>query len=163
MKKTVLVIVSALIVMAISGTPVFAEKPVEMTLTGTFFIVGMGDNYLVAAGESDNYLIKIRNAPTIWTGDIAGSGTTDGNWVVKGGPLGRGELANTVGRYYLPDVTVAGIGTGDLFLGYSELEYWIESGSGDLRSIRGKGTATQVNFVTYNYELVIQINPFPND
>ncbi len=160
MNKTVLVIIAALMVMAIMVTPVFAEKPVTMTLTGTMVVLGIGDGTTVVAGESDNRLIKLRNTPCLWTGGISGSGFSNGNWLVKGGPItSGGEIANAVGGVYLEDVTVAGVGSGDLTLGYSGLDYWIESGSDDLRSIRGTGTFTIVSAIKYNYVFVIKINP----
>ena len=154
MKRAVLVIVAAFMAVAMLATPVFAESPNTLTLTGTLVIAGQGDNYAIVAGKSDNILPKLRNGPDLWTGDISGSGIADGNWLIRGG-----SLALAVGTYYLEDVTVAGVGTGDLTLGYSGLDLWVKSGSDDLRSIRGKGTVTPVTFIKYTYELVIQINP----
>ena len=154
MNRKIVVLAVALLAMAMLAVPVFAEKPNTMTLTGTLVIVGQGDNYVIHAGKSDNILPKLRNSPDLWTGDISGSGIADGNWLIKGG-----ELAHSVGTYYLEDAAVVGVGTGDLALGYSGLDLWIKSGSDELRSIRGKGTFTMVNPIKYNYELVIQINP----
>jgi len=154
MNRKLLVVFVALMAVVMLATPVFAEKPNTLTLTGTLFILGQGDGDEIYAGESDNHLLKLRNSPDLWTGDISGSGIADGNWLIKGG-----SLAVAVGTYYLEDVTVAGVGTGDLTLGYRGLDLWVKSGSDDLRSIRGRGTVTPVTFIKYTYELVIQINP----
>jgi hypothetical protein len=48
--------------------------------------------------------------------------------------------------------------TGELYCN----KLWIESGTGDLRSIRGKGTSTPVYGIyggVWNYEFEILINP----
>jgi len=157
-KRKVLVIAVALMVVAMLALPislVSATKPTTMTLSGTISVLGTGSIFL--AGESGNVLLKFRDVPVLWTGDIAGSGVYNGNWLDKGGDM---ILDVGVGTHALEDVTIDSVGTGDLTIGQNHVwNYFIKSGSGDLSSIRGKGTITMVNPVTYDYELEIQINP----
>ena len=159
-KRKVLVIAVALMAVAMLALPisvVSATKPTTMTLSGTIYILGEGTGSIFVAGESGNNLLKFRDVPVLWTGDIAGSGVYNGNWLDKGGDL---VLDVGVGTHVLEDVTIDGVGTGDLTIGQNHVwNYFIKSGSGDLSSIRGKGTITMVNPVTYDYELEIQINP----
>jgi hypothetical protein len=172
MTKKMLSIFLSLFVVAMLALPMsaaHATKPTTMTLTGTYFITGPGDSYSSAAGKSDNYYMKTRNAPCLWTGDISGNSINHGNWLSKGGPILGGELAVTVMTFKFEDVTINDVGetgfvgTGDLTIGFSrssEMErVHIKSGTGDLRSIRGEGTITKVNLITYNYEFEVQINP----
>jgi hypothetical protein len=157
-KRKVLVIAVALMAVAMLALPisvVSATKPTTMTLSGKIYVLGTGS--IFPAGESGNVLLKFRDVPVLWTGDIAGSGVYNGNWLDKGGDL---VLDVGVGTHVLEDVTIDGVGTGDLTIGQNHVwNYFIKSGSGDLSSIRGKGTITMVNPVTYDYELEIQINP----
>jgi hypothetical protein len=158
MNRKVLVIAVALMAVAMIALPisvVSATKPTTMTLSGKIYVLGTGS--IFPAGESGNVLLKFRDVPVLWTGDIAGSGVYNGNWLDKGGDL---VLDVGVGTHVLEDVTIDGVGTGDLTIGQNHVwNYFIKSGSGDLSSIRGKGTITMVNPVTYDYELEIQINP----
>ena len=163
-KKILGVFVSllAVVMLALPMSVAYATKPETKTLTGTYYILGVGDGGPIFAGESDNVLLKLRNVPCLWTGDISGSGIYNGNWLVKGGPLAEGgELVRAIGHYVLEDAMVDGIGVGDLSIGHNMegLDYFIKSGTGDLSSIRGKGTITPIDFVTYDYEIVIKINP----
>ena len=145
----------ALAMLALPISVVSATKPTTMTLSGTINVLGTG--IILPAGESSNVLLKFRDVPVVWTGDIAGSGVYNGNWLDKGGDL---VLDVGVGTHVLEDVTIDGVGSGDLTIGQNHVwNYFIKSGSGDLSSIRGKGTITMVNPVTYDYELEIQINP----
>lgn len=167
MNGKVLVVAVALMAVAMLAVPMsvaYATKPETRTLTGTFYIlVGQGGSTkTIMAGESDNVLLKHKDIPVLWTGDIAGSGVYSGEWLVKGGPIIQGgELKVAIGHYVLEDAVVDGIGVGDLSIGHNKygLDYLIKSGTGDLSSIRGKGTITPIDFITYDYEIVIQINP----
>jgi hypothetical protein len=166
-KRKVLVIAVALMAVAMLAVPMFsahATKPVTMTLTGIYYIVGGGSMEVIEAGQSGNVLFKIKDLGCVWTGDItAGSlgpplvlgGVYNGQWLVK--PTGEGAFP---GRFILEDVTIAGVGTGDLTLGSKQEKLWIESGTGDLSSIRGKGTQTEIaGIVVLGYTLEVQINP----
>ena len=148
----------AFIFLAFFAVPlVSATKPVTMTLTGTYYVLGMGDSYMVEAGESGITLWRWLNMPMLWIGDISGSGVNNGNSLIKEGPFA--DVG--VGTFFLEDVTIDGVGTGDLTIGtYKDgLQCFIKSGSDDLRSIRGKGTATPVSMIEYDYEFEVQINP----
>ena len=160
-KRKVLVIAVALMAVAMLALPisvVSATKPTTMTLSGTIYILGEGTGSIFVAGESGNNLLKFRDVPVLWTGDIAGSGVYNANWLDKGGDM---VVDVAVGTHVLEDVTIDGVGTGDLSIGHNHFgwDYFIKSGTGDLSSIRGKGTLTMVNPVEYDYELEVQINP----
>jgi hypothetical protein len=162
MNKKVLVIVVALMAVAMLALPisvVSATKPTTMTLSGTIYILGEGTGKIFVAGESGNNLLKFRDVPVLWTGDIAGSGVYNANWLDK--VSGDMVVDVAVGTHVLEDAMVDGIGVGDLSIGHNKdgFEYFIKSGTGYLSSIRGKGTLTMVNPVTYDYELEVQINP----
>ena len=160
MNKKILVIIGSLLVVAMLALPMsaaFAEKPtIELTLTGKYWMMDPDPEHMqmFPAGNSGNTMFKFRGFVSDWTGDIAGSGVYNANWVIK--PDGTGAFA---GRFILEDVTIDGIGTGNLRIGALESDFWIESGSGDLRSIRGKGTNSMVSMIEWDYELIVQINP----
>jgi len=169
-KKKILVIALAVAMLVLPISVVFATKPMTMTLTGTYIITGAGDSYDFQASESDNFLYKTRNAPTVWTGDIIGVTNNHGNWLSKGGPvLMGGELAVMIMTFKFEDVTINDVGetgfvgSGALSIGLahtpSRTEVFIKSGTGDLSSIRGKGTLTALNPFVYTYEIVVKINP----
>ena len=160
MKKKILGIFVSLLAVAMLTLPlstVCAKKPVTMTLTGTYFVRGMGDSYMVEAGKSGITLWRWVNMPMLWTGDISGSGVNNGNSLIKEGPFA--DVG--VGTFSLEDVTIDGVGTGDLTIGtYRDgLQGFIKSGSDDLRSIRGKGTFTPVDIFEFDYAFEVQINP----
>jgi hypothetical protein len=159
MVKKLLGFVLSFLFLAMLVMPIFAvsaKKPVTLTLTGTMISTGFGDSYTVEAGISGNTLWKIRNMPVLWTGDISGSGFFHENMLVKEGPV----CDVGAGTHFLEDVTTP-VGTGDLIIGCNKdtLQYFIKSGSDDLRSIRGKGTITPISMFEYEYEFEIQINP----
>ena len=140
-----------------------ATKPQTKILTGTYVTPFDPTKVtIIPAGDSGNAAWKFRDAPVIWSGDMSAvSGVYNGNWLTKGGPLAYGgEIVLTTGTYVLTDVTIDGIGAGDLTLGQNGGHLFVKSGSGDLKSIRGTGTITAgAGMFTYNYELEIQINP----
>jgi hypothetical protein len=172
MNKKVLVIAVTLMVVAMLAllvSTVYAIKPETMTLSGSTYVIGSGTQRSFDAGESGSELIKFKDLPVVFTGDIiAGDlgtltpgGVCDTNWLVKE-PLVDWVFTGT---FTLQDATIAGIGTGDLKIGMlfkdgmSAARWTIESGTGDLSSIRGRGTALQVGMYKYNYEFEVQINP----
>lgn len=149
-----------LAMLTISIYAVSATQPVTKTLTGTF-TMGFNPEAIkyFDAGESGNTLTKIRGFPVVWEGDIAGSGYYYANMLSK---LDNILSDVSVGTHYLEDVTITGIGVGDIAIGHNQggLDYFIKSGSGDLSSIRGKGTITPLGFLgPYSYEFEVQINP----
>jgi len=173
MNKKVLVIAVVLMAVAILALPisvVSATKPLTMTLTGIYYMVGGGSMKVFDAGQSGNLIFKIKDLGCVWTGDITAGdigtwpdptvppvlgGVYNGYWLVR--PTGEGAFP---GRFILEDVTIAGVGTGDLTLGSKQEKLWIESGTGDLSSIRGKGTQTEIaGIVVLGYTLEVQINP----
>jgi hypothetical protein len=165
MKKKILGIFVSLLAVAMLTLPlstVCAKKPVTMTLTGTMYILGMGDSYMVEAGESGNVIWKFRNVPIQYVGEISGFGVCDASELVKEGPhCDVGVGTNSLEDVTLNDVETSFTGTGDLTLGFNKdaLQYFIRSGSDNLRSIRGKGTITPVSMIEYTYEFEVQINP----
>jgi hypothetical protein len=145
----------AIAMLALSVSPAYATKPETMTLTGRKIPTGIGDFNHFPAGESGNSQIKMKDCLDTWVGGIKGTGHYYGSWLVK--PSGE---VNMIGYWIFEGATVAGVGTGDLRIGQNGLNLWIESGSGDLSSIRGRGTATlTLPYYILNWEIVIQINP----
>jgi hypothetical protein len=156
-------VLMAVAMLALSVSTAYATKPVTMTLTGTWSVQGLGDSYAVEAGMSGNLIWKFRNVPVLWTGDISGSGIMDASELVteETAPI----CFVGAGTHFLEDVTInvpdEFTGTGDLTIGFNKdaLQYFIKSGSDDLRSIRGKGTITPVGMIEFDYQFEIQINP----
>ena len=166
MNKKILGVFISLLVVAVLALPMslaFAEKPtITMTLSGTYYMVGGGSMKVMDAGQSCVVLIKIKDLDCVWTGDItAGSlgpppvpgGVYNGQWSVRS--TGEGVAP---GRFILEDVTIAGR-SGDLTIGAKNDILWIESGTGELSSIRGKGTNTFISEIVWGYEFEVQINP----
>ena len=152
-----IVIALAAVVLALPISAAYAEKPtIELTLSGKYWMMDANPDHMkvFTTGNSGNTMFKFRGFVSVWTGDIAGSGVYNGNWVSKSPFEGT-----YTGCFILEDVTIAGVGSGDLRIGALGFDLRIESGSGDLRSIRGKGTTTMVSMIEWDYELEIQINP----
>ena len=167
MNRKVLGIAVVLITVAMLALPIYAvsaTKPVTMTLTGTMYVLGLGDSYAVEAGVSGNTIWKFRNVPVLWVGEISGSGVMDASELVKYPNFVCDVGAGTVS---LEDVTIddnldtIDVYAGDLTLGFNKdaLQYFIKSGSDGLRSIRGKGAITPVSMIEYAYEFEVEINP----
>lgn len=161
MKKKVVAIFLALITVAtlsLAISTVSATEPETMTLTGKVFVLGLGNSIESDPGNSGNEIVKIRDVPVRWTGDITATGFLCANRL----DLGDDEIIDVfAGAHFLKDALVVGVGTGDLAIGVhlDGNDLFIKSGSDDLRSIRGTGTSVQLNAYTYSYEIVIQINP----
>jgi len=161
MKKKILaifVVLWAVAMLTLSISTAYATKPETMTLTGKVYVLGLGNSVEFNPGNSDNEVVKIRDVPVKWTGDITAGGFLFANRLDNGDD----EIIDVfVGTHYLKDAYVRGVGIGDLAIGVNHegSDNFIKSGSGDLRSIRGIGTNTQINSFTYAYEIVIQINP----
>ena len=163
MNKKVFGIFVSLFAVAMLAMPmsvVSSTNPETKTLTGTLYVYGTPES-VIHAGVSGNTLLKFRDAtPLTFTGEISGSGTYNGNWLIK-----DGTFHLIVGEYVLEDVTINDVdgtglvGTGDLVIGHNWYDLWIKTGSGELQSIRGRGTLTSAGFNKYNYELEIKINP----
>ena len=160
-KAGIFIVLLVVATLALPVSVASATKPETKTLIGTFGTpFDPSKVTIITAGDSGNAAWKFRDAPVVWTGEMsAASGVYNGNWLTKGGLLGQGgETVLTTGTYALTDVTIDGIGTGDLTLGQNGGHLFVKSGSGDLTSIRGTGTITAAGMFTYNYELEIQIN-----
>ncbi len=159
-KKIISISLVLMIVAALSFTisTVSATKSETVTLTGKIFVLGLGNTIESDPGNSGNEIVKIRDMPVMWTGDITSKGFLFGNRL----DIGDDEIIDVlVGTHVLKNALVDGVGTGDLTIGVHNEgnDLFIKSGSGDLRSIRVTGTATQISPNAYNYEIVIQINP----
>jgi hypothetical protein len=170
-KKTLIIA----LVVAILALPMFAvsAKKTEptTTLTGTFWILpGLSPARSFPAGESGHQILKWRNLPGIWEGDIvAGERKMPlntsipgsygmGNWVIFN-IGGADEEVSTVNMVTVEDASVAGIGSGDLKIFLKDEEMRIISGTGDLKGIKGTGTFDPITPISYSYELMIQMSP----
>jgi hypothetical protein len=149
------VILIAVAILALPMSAVSAIKPEEITLTGQHMPGIGGTVKILDAGESENTLVKLKDAPDTWIGGITGIAYFSGNWLFDAtGPK------TMVGYWVFEEVTISNVGTGDLRIGVNGGELWIESGSGELKGVTGSGTVTTVvPMALYNYEVVLQYHP----
>jgi hypothetical protein len=148
-KKKILGFAFAFVFLAMLTIPVFAEKPtLTYTLTASHVPTGPGYMDIVFAGESGNSIFILKDWLCVFTGDITGVGYYTGIVLDK-----SGVMFNSLGYWTFDEVTLEGVGTGGLRIGCRNTDIWIESGSGELSSIRGRGTALPV------LELTVYINP----
>ena len=138
MKKKILGVAFAFVFLAMLTVPVFAEKPtLTYTLTASSVPTGPGYMDIVFAGESGNSIFILKDWLCVFTGDITGVGYFTGIVLDKSGA----PMFNALGYWTFDEVTLEGVGTGGLRIGCRNTDIWIESGSGELSSIRGRGTA----------------------
>jgi hypothetical protein len=171
MNKKVLGVFGSLLVVAMLALPmstVSATKPETMTLTGTKTLTGDVDVRSIVAGKPPtfNYIELAKNGGGDWTGDIEGFALYSGLALYKA----NGEFM-WIGRWVFEEATIAGrtgglrIGTmtkGNYNTGGAETKLWIESGTGELSSIRGKGTEVPpdpYDLTVWDYTFEILINP----
>lgn len=152
-KLSILVIFLSVAMLALPMSAVSATKPEKITLTGTHN-PGAGTVRVILAGESGNLLMKLKDCEDTWTGGISGVATFSGSWLFDG------LVPKTVVGYWIfEEVTILGR-TGGLRIGANGDEVWIESGSGELKGVNGRGTTTTVvPMVSYNYEIELQYHP----
>ena len=150
MKKKILGVAFAFVFLAMLTVPVFAEKPtLTYTLTASSVPTGPGYMDIVFAGKSGNSIYILKDWLCVFSGDIEGVGYYTGTVLDK-----SGVMFNSVGYWTFDEVTLEGVGTGGLRIGCGKGgDIWIESGSGELSSIRGRGTALP------GLELTVYINP----
>ena len=115
MNRKVFCFFTILLVVAILALPmsaVSAIKPEEITLIGQHMPGIGGTVKILSAGESDNTLIKLKDAPDTWVGGITGIAYFSGNWLFdSAGPKAM------VGYWIFEEVTIPGVGTGGLRIG----------------------------------------------
>jgi len=136
--------IAAVLLFSISISVVYATKPVTVdgtfTTTNTYF--GM-----TRAGESDNVIIDL-SVNAIWTGDIAGSSTSDSRWVLHYLPFpgargtanmhGLNTMSATVdGKSGTLTILITGRVDKDLV---GDGTWQIISGTNDLTNLHGRGT-----------------------
>jgi hypothetical protein len=165
MKRKFLVIVLAVAILALPLSATYAKKPVTMTLNAIHFVdEGTGDVKHVEAG-SGNVLVKIKDSGDDWTGDIMGRASYSGSWLIT--PSGDFVITS---QWIFEEVTILGVGTGGLKLGGISAGNFvsgatksivrIESGSGELSGVTGRGTATPlIPMAVYAITLEIQYHP----
>jgi len=170
MNRKVLVIAVVLMAVAMLALPmsvVFADKPIEMVLTGTFYMNDPEHEFW--SFPAHNFQVKCRDFASIWYGEIEGSGVYHSNWLInpKGGKW-DGDVKTGAGAFPgyfdLEDVTISDdvtgfVGTGDIRI---QPGLTIAGGSGDLRSISGKGYSWPLNppaMDWWGYYFEVQINP----
>ena len=170
MKKIILTMVAGILAISMILTPLVVANPVApMTLSGTKIATGITgpDGYFkyIIAGMSGVTQIKMKDAFDVFSGGIEGTGHYFGSWWLKMSPLGEFEGIHINGYWIFEGVTIDDVTyTGTLRIGQNGEELWIESGTGDLSSIRGRGTATYIlpeiyQYSVFTYEMDIYINP----
>ena len=137
MKKKILGFAFAFVFLAMLTVPVFAEKPtLAYTLTASMVPTGPGYMEWMFAGKSGNSFFIAKDWVCVFSGQIIGVGYYTGRVLDK--PNGESLF---IGYWTFDEVTLVGVGTGGLRIGCINVDIWIESGSGELSSIRGRGTA----------------------
>jgi hypothetical protein len=172
MKRKMLGVFVSLLAVAMFALPMstaFAEKPIEMTLTGTFIMADPNPDHFVMSNPGHNIMFKARDFVSVWTGEIDGSGVYQATWLInpKAGKwvddVKAGKII-TPGCFILEGVTINDVQTG--FTGTGDIRFQpgmvVAGGSGDLRSITGKGI-TYPNppdqMVFWDYIIDVQITP----
>jgi len=160
----VFVSIFVVVMLALPMSAVYATKPEPIPLTGTKTLTGDAVIRDIFAGT--NLIELAKNGGGDWTGDIEGHALYSGLALYKP----NGEFM-WVGRWVFEEATIDGrtgglrIGSmtkGNYLTGEGETKLWIESGTGELSSIRGKGTevpAPPYDFTVWDYTFDILINP----
>ena len=144
----------AVLVAAMLATPVFAERPtLTYNLHASHKPTGPGVIDVFSAGESGNSFLTMKDWQDLFSGDITGIAYYTGIVLTKA----NGE-SHFIGYWTFDVVTLEGVGTGGLRIGVGHGNLWIESGSGELSSIRGTGTGTTTP-TEFLIDLTIYINP----
>lgn len=147
--------------LALPMSAAYATKPITRTLSGTMYVIGPGTGTDILAGESGNTHEKFRDLPFVLIGDITSlGGLYHGNLLTK--PSGD---ITWHGTWTMEVATIEEFGSGSLKFGSSwdegepAAEWWITGATGDLSSLRGRGTATPLSAYSFEYVFEVQINP----
>lgn len=148
MNKKVLVIVLALAaaLLALPMSAAYATKP--MPVSGMFMLTDTGSTppIIRQAGESDNQIWVLSGATFVWTGDIEGTCSWEGRWVMHNFGDPEKQRTNTQGHYTI-EATVDGE-EGTLYIearatggARPRPHNWvIIGGTGELANLHGRGT-----------------------
>ena len=148
------------------------RRVITKTLTGTYYVyteanppVDMWGPYATVYPATyepgDNINVVWKNLPQLWTGDIMGDGTYTGIWFWTDFQTPDNEL-KSYGIQVIKNAVVDGVGTGNLVIYAKDYSMRILWGTGDLRGIKGTGTAEAVtgSFGTiFDYTLEVKIRP----
>ncbi len=162
-KKVLGVFVSLLVVgmLALPMSAAYATKPTTVTWISTRVTAGTPDYR--QAGSSDNWVLTTQGVGMSWVGDITGSGTYEGRWVLHDfdpGPPPSAGAVNVLGIYTM-DVTYDGE-SGSLTVLAGGGENWrILSGTGGLENLRGHGTLEAIVPI-FVYRFTGQVHFDPN-
>lgn len=164
MNRRILLIVLALAVVLLA-TPyigmVHAEPPTPVSGTIEFTTVVPAGPPKVA-GKSDN-VVRMFNIVEVWSGDIAGTGTTEAKWTVHNAPLIGNPDAWVIAHAIITfsDVTVlsaSGTLTIELVLSGTEGHWTIMEGTGGLTNIHGQGTGSTAT-EPFTYTGLVHFDP----
>jgi hypothetical protein len=141
MNKKVLGVFVSLFVVAMLTLPmstVYAKNtPKFIDVNGQIIILGGGSQEFTPAGNSGNVILVISGNTVQWTGDIAGSGSADGHFLLHKGGSGTATNIHTVNAVVdgksgtLTIITVQA---------KNQTNWIILSGTGDLANLHGRGT-----------------------
>jgi len=166
-KKAFGVFVSLLVVamFALPMSAAYAKTPTTVTWTSTKNLVIPGSPVFSPAGKSDNCILTTQYGGWIWAGDIVGTGTYAGRWVLHDVDYVSETFGavNVLGTYTM-DVTYDGK-SGTLTVraggGGGNAMWRIVSGTGDLENLRGHGTLEEM-VLMYMYRFTGQVHFDPN-
>jgi hypothetical protein len=137
------VALAAALLFSMSMSVAYATKP--MPVSGTFGQTAAGSSTAWQAGESDNHIVTFSGVTIAWTGDISGTASYDGRWVIHnyGDPMNA--WVNSIGLYTI-EATVDGK-SGTLYIeglgnsGNPQPSTWrIIRGTDELANLHGQGT-----------------------
>lgn len=139
----------------------YAKKPTTVTWISAK-VPPAGSYIYNQAGKSDNWIMTTQGGGWSWVGDITGSGTYDGRWVIHDvvSMVNYGAV-NVLGTYTM-DVTYDGK-SGTLTVraggGGGNAMWRILSGTGDLENLRGHGTLEKIVAGVYIFTGQVHFDP----
>ncbi len=136
----------ALAMLAVPISAVYATKPIPVS--GTFMLLVGGTITPRDAGKSTNRIQTITDVPTLFAGDISGTGYYDSRWVIHNSDDPAASWRMNVKSTYTITATVDGksgilhFETSGFTLSKHPNGWRITGGTGDLAGLQGQGTFT---------------------
>jgi hypothetical protein len=161
-RKSLFIVLSlAAVLLAIPYIGMAHAKPFT-TVSGTIMLTSVAPLEGRPAGKSDN-IIFLFDITEEWSGDIAGTGTTESTWVTHNwvAPMGGPDTWFNVYEKLILDATVLGeMGTltMELIIVGTEGRWTILGGTGGLANLHGHGTAT-LTTTPYSYTGQVHFDP----
>ncbi|MDX1813155.1 MAG: hypothetical protein R3319_00010 [Candidatus Bathyarchaeia archaeon] len=161
-RKILLTVLPFFIVLLVTPYVGMAYAKPSTTVSGTIMLTSVVPLEGRPAGKSDN-IIFLFDITEDWSGDIAGTGTTESTWVTHNfvAPMGGPDTWFNVYEKLILDATVLGESgtlTMELIIVGTEGRWTILGGTGGLANLRGHGTAT-LTTIPYSYTGQVHFDP----